>query len=118
MDVTTAQGSARVDEIAAGIYRINTPVTEVPGGFSFNRYLVAGDQPLLFHTGPRWLFQATRDAIAKIVPIDRLSFVAFSHFESDECGALNQLLGAAPAAAPLCGRVNAMINGDAFDRPA
>jgi flavorubredoxin len=118
MGVTNAQHGTRVDEIAAGIHRIHTPVEDVPGGFSFNQYLVVDEEPLLFHTGPRRMFPLVAEAIASVLPLARLRFIAFSHYESDECGALNQLLAAAPAALPVCGRVNAMINGDTFDRPA
>lgn len=109
-----------LDEVAPGIYRISTPIPpgDVPGGFSFNRILVDGQEPLLFHTGPRGMAPITMAAVAKVVPLARLRWIGFSHFENDECGALNQLLAAAPAATPLCSTVNAMINGDAFDRPA
>jgi flavorubredoxin len=116
--ITNAETRTRVDEIAAGIYRISTPVPDAPGGFSFNRYLVLDEAPLLFHTGPRGMFPLTRDAIAAVVPVERLRYIAFSHFENDECGALNHLLAVAPRAEPVCSRVNAMVNGDAFDRPA
>jgi flavorubredoxin len=115
--ITNAATRTRVDEIAAGIYRISTPVPDAPGGFSFNRYLVIDEAPLLFHTGPRGMFPLTREAIAAVVPVERLRYVAFSHFENDECGALNHLLAVAPRAEPVCSRVNAMVNGDAFDRP-
>jgi len=116
--ITNAETNTRVDEIAAGIYRISTPVTTIPGGFSFNRYLVVDETPLLFHTGPRGMFGLTREAIAAVLPVEHLRYVGFSHFENDECGALNQLLAVAPEALPVCGRINALINGDAFDRPA
>ena len=116
--ISNAETNTRVDEIARGIYRISTPATTVPGGFSFNRYLVLDEAPLLFHTGPRGMFPLTREAIETVVPVERVRFIAFSHFENDECGALNQLLAVAPYAEPVCSRVNAMVNGDAFDRPA
>ncbi|HEX5052650.1 MAG TPA: MBL fold metallo-hydrolase [Planctomycetota bacterium] len=116
--ITDAQSGTTLDEVTAGVYRISTPVPPavVPGGFSFNRILVAGPQPLLFHTGPRGMAPLTMGAIDKVLPVRQLRWIAFSHFENDECGALNLLLAAAPAATPLCGTVNAMINGDAFDR--
>ena len=57
--ITNAQSNTRVDEVASGIYRISTPVTTIPGGFSFNQYLVVDDAPLLFHTGPRGMFPLT-----------------------------------------------------------
>jgi glyoxylase-like metal-dependent hydrolase (beta-lactamase superfamily II) len=117
--ITNSRSGTRVDEIAGGIYRISTPVTEnVPGGFSFNQYLVVDDAPLLFHSGPRGMFPLVRDAISAVMPVERLHYVGFSHFENDECGALNLLLAAAPEAVPVCGRINALINGDAFDRTA
>lgn len=108
-----------IDEIANRIYRIATPV-ELPGGggFSFNQYLIDDDAPLLFHTGLRKMFPVTREAIERIMPVDRLRYVGFSHFESDECGALNEFLAVAPRAEPLCGQIAAMVSvGDFADRP-
>lgn len=113
-----ASHDTTVDEVAEGIYRISTPVTDLPGGFSFNQILIVDDDPLLFHTGPRRLFPVVRAAIARVLPVERLRWVGLSHVEADECGALNDLLAAAPAAAPLCSRVAAMVSiGDLADRP-
>lgn len=104
--------TTRVDEIAGGIFRISTaiPPEAMPGGFTFNQYLIEDDEPLLFHTGPRKLFPLVRGAIQKVLPLERLRHVGFSHFEADECGALNEFLAAAPNAAPLCGRIAAMVS--------
>jgi flavorubredoxin len=118
MGVTNKQTGTRIDEIADGIYRISTPVSEVPGGFSFNQYLLASDQPLLFHTGPRQICSLVREAISSVLDLRNLRFIGFSHFEDDECGSLAELLGFAPNAEPLCGRINAMVNGGSFDKPA
>jgi flavorubredoxin len=118
MAITNTQSGTRVDEVADGIYRISTPVSDVPGGFSFNQYLVVDEQPLLFHTGPKRFAKLVQEAIASVLPVSKLRFIGFSHFESDECGALNLHLALAPEAVPVCSRVNAMINGDMFDRPA
>ena len=116
--ITNTQTGTNVTEIAEGIYRINTPVAEIPGGFSFNQYLVVDDEPLLFHTGLRKMFPLVREAIAQVMPVEKLRYVAFSHFESDECGALNDFLAAAPNAVPLCSRVAAMVSvNDYADRP-
>ena len=118
MGITNRESGTRVDEVAAGIYRIHTPVA-VPGtdGFSFNQYLVVDDAPLLYHTGPRRLFELVREAVASVLPVERLRHVAFSHVEADECGALNLWLAAAPAAAPVCGTVAAMVSvADLADR--
>jgi flavorubredoxin len=117
--ITNPQAGTNVHEIADGIYRINTPV-DIPGGpaFNFNQYLLVDDAPLLFHTGPRALFPLVREAIAAVMPIERLRYVGFSHVEADESGALNLLLGAAPQAVPLCGQVAALVSvNDLADRP-
>ena len=109
--------TTRIDEINDGIYRIHTPVADVPGGFSFNQYLVVDDQPLLFHTGPRKMFPLVREAMAKVMAPERLRWISFSHFEADECGALNEWLAVAPEAQPLCSQVAAMVSvGDFADR--
>lgn len=118
MGVTNQPAGTRIDEVADGIYRISTPVREIPGGFSFNQYLLTGDQPLLFHTGPRKMRPLVQEAIACVLRPEDLQFIGFSHYESDECGSLNEFLSLAPNALPLCGQVNAMLNGDCFDRPA
>jgi len=118
MGVTNNVAGTRVDEVAAGIYRISTPVREIPGGFSFNQYLIVDDQPLLFHTGPRGMRLLVQEAISSVLDVKDLRFIGFSHYESDECGSLAEFLSLAPSAAPLCGKVNAMINGDCFDKPA
>ncbi|MGQ0800695.1 MAG: hypothetical protein ACT4NL_11365 [Pseudomarimonas sp.] len=115
----TADLTPRVDEIAEGIYRLHTPVA-LPDGehFSFNQYLLLDDEPLLFHTGPRALFDGVSAAIRRLMPIERLRWIAFSHVEADECGALNPLLAAAPAALPVCSQIGAMVSvSDLADRP-
>src|SRR5512142_979915 len=118
MPVTNRDSGTRIDEIAGRIYRISTPLppSVAPGGFSFNQYLVDDDEPLLFHTGPRRIAAEVQEAIATVLPLSRLRHVAFSHYESDECGSVNALLAAAPDAAPVCGLVNALVNSDAWDR--
>ena len=92
----------RIDEIANGIYRISTsvPPAVIPGGFTFNQYLIADEAPLLYHTGPRKMFPLVHDAIASVMPVDSLRYIGFSHYESDECGSLNDFLAAAPKAEP------------------
>jgi flavorubredoxin len=83
----------RVAEIADGIHQLTTHVPEM--NFSFNQYLVTGDEPLLFHTGPRRMFPLVSDAVARVVPVDQLRWISFGHVESDECGSMNDWLGAA-----------------------
>jgi flavorubredoxin len=117
--ITNTGSGTRVDEVAEGIYRISTPVTVLPGGFTFNQYLVVDEEPLLFHSGPRRMFPLVSEAVASIMPIERLRYVGLSHFEADECGALNEFLAAAPKALPVCGRIAAMVSVDDFAaRPA
>jgi flavorubredoxin len=116
--MTNTPSGTRVDEFADGIDRLSTPVTVVPGGFTFNQYLVVDDDPLLFHTGPRKLFPLVAEAIAAIMPIQKLRWISFSHVEADECGSLNQLLAAAPSAQPLTGQVATLVSiNDLADRP-
>lgn len=108
-----------IDEIAPRVFRIATPVDTPDGfGFSFNQYLIASEEPVLWHTGPRGMFELTRGAIARVLDPAKLRWIGFSHYENDECGAMNAFLAIAPNAAPLCGRIAAMVNGDAFDKPA
>lgn len=98
--------------IAQDTYRISIPVPPeaAPGGFSFNQYLVVDEKPLLFHTGPKKLFPLVSAQIMKVLPLDKLRYIAFSHVEADECGSLPEFLAAAPQAQPVCGRVAAMVS--------
>jgi flavorubredoxin len=117
--ITNPGSGTRVDEVADGIYRISTPVTSMPGGFTFNQFLVLDEAPLLFHTGPRRMFPLVSEAVAAVVPLDRLRYVGLSHFEADECGALNEFLALAPQAVPVCGQIAAMVSvDDVATRPA
>lgn len=120
MGITNSESGTRVDEIADGIHRISTPVPPdaFPGGFTFNQFLIEDEKPLLFHTGLRQLFPLVVEAIASVLPPERLRYVAFSHVEADECGALNDFLNVAPTAQPLCGAVAADVSiRDLADRP-
>lgn len=87
-----------VAEIAPGIYRLSTLVAEIgpPMGFTFNQFLIDADQPLLFHCGPRAMFPLVSAALEKVMPVAKLRWIGFGHVESDECGAMNQWLAAAP----------------------
>lgn len=119
MATTNVQSGTRIDEIEDNVFRIHTPIREMPGGFSFNQYLVLDEEPLLFHTGPRRMFPLVREAIGHVLDVGKLRWIAFSHFEADECGALNELLAAAPQARPVCSRVAAQVSvNDVSDREA
>ncbi len=109
--------NASIDLIADDTYRINIAMPDmIPGGFSFNQYLVVDEMPLLFHTGPRKLFPLICEQIETVLPVSELSYIAFSHVESDECGSLEKFLAAAPGAQPVCSAVAAMVSvGDMVD---
>ena len=111
MGITNAGAGTRVDEIAEGIYRICTPVppTVIPGGFTFNQFLIVDEEPLLFHTGPRRMFPLVREAVASVIEPESLRWVAFSHWEPDESGALNEWLTTAPRATAVQGRVGVSV---------
>jgi flavorubredoxin len=109
----------KIGEIADGIYRLSTFVPQIapPAGFTFNQFLVLGDEPLLFHTGLRKMFPQTRDAMARIMPPDKLRWVAFGHYEADECGAMNEWLTVAPKAQVAHGQTGCLVSlNDMADR--
>jgi len=112
--ISNQQSGTRIDEITNGIYRISTPVPPeaIPGGFTFNQYLVADDAPLLYHTGPRKMFPLICEAISSVLPVQSLRYIGFSHYEADECGSLNDFLEAAPEAEPLCSNIAKMVSVD------
>jgi flavorubredoxin len=113
---TDSQTGTTIHEIEDGIYRISVPVPEAD--FSYNQFLVVDEEPLLFHTGLRAHFPHVSEAIRKVMPLERLRYVAFSHFESDECGALNLFLAAAPEAVPVASRVAVLTSlTDFAERP-
>lgn len=100
----------RLDEIAERIYRLSTFLPAVgPSGFTFNQFLVDADEPLLFHCGQRALFGAVSQAVARVVDLRRLRWIAFSHVEADECGALAEWLAAAPSATVTHGAIGCAI---------
>ncbi len=109
----------RVDEIADHIYRLSTFVPDVgPTGFTFNQFVIDADEPAIFHTGPRGMFPTVSEAVASVVPLDRLRWIMFGHLESDECGAMNLFLAAAPHAQVAHGAMGCMVSiNDLADRP-
>jgi flavorubredoxin len=110
---------ARIDEIAEGIFRISAHVPDIapPAGFTFNHFLVMGEEPLLFHTGLRRMFPVLRDAVARLMPPERLRWISFGHYEADECGAMNEWLAVAPDAQVAHGQTGALVSlNDMADR--
>jgi flavorubredoxin len=108
-----------VNEIADGIYRISTWIPDVsPEGFTFNQFLVEADEPLLFHTGPRGMFPLVAEAVAQVTPVESLRWITFGHVESDECGAMNMWLTAAPDSQVAHGALGCLVSlNDMCDRP-
>ena len=109
----------RISEIADGIFRLSTYVPEIapPAGFTFNQFLVKGDEPLLFHCGMRGIFPLVSAAVAKVVPVESLRWISFGHVESDECGAMNHWLAVAPKAQIAHGMTACMVSlNDLADR--
>ena len=106
----------KISEIADGIYRLSTYVPDIapPAGFTFNQFLVLGDEPLMFHTGLRKMFALNRDALARIIPPETLRWIAFGHFEADECGAMNEWLAVAPHAHAAHGATGCMVSLNDF----
>lgn len=109
----------RINEIANGVYRLSTFIPEVePGGLSFNQFLILGEEPLLFHTGMRGLFPLVREAVAKLMPPEKLRWITFGHYEADECGSMNEWLAIAPRAQIAHGMTAVMVSlNDMADRP-
>lgn len=108
-----------LNEIADGIYRISTWIPDVtPDGFTFNQFLVAGEEPLLFHTGMRGLFPLVAETVARVLPVDSLRWITFGHVEADECGSMNIWLAAAPNSEVAHGALGCDVSlNDLCDRP-
>lgn len=110
----------KMDEIADGIYRFSTWVPEIvpPAGLTFNQFLIDAEQPLLFHTGPKAMFPLVSEAIARVRPVEDLRWITFGHLESDECGAMNRFLAAAPESQVAHGGLGCEVSfNDLCDRP-
>jgi flavorubredoxin len=101
-----------IDEIADGIYRLSTYAPQVapPAGLTYNVFVVLGDEPLLFHTGKRGMFPDLLAALGRVLPPERLRWISFGHYESDECGAMNEWLAAAPGAQVAHGQTGCRVS--------
>lgn len=108
-----------IHQIADGVYRFSTCVAEAaPGGFTFNQYLIDGEEPMLFHAGAKQLFPLVSEAVAKVIDLGRLRWLSFGHVESDECGSMNLWLDAAPSAAVTFNGLGCMVSlADLAERP-
>jgi len=107
--------ASTVTEIAADVYRISTFNPEYR--MQFNQFLVLDDEPFLMHTGLKRMLPATLEAVESVTDATSLRWIGFSHFEADECGALNEWLDTAPQAQAVCSTVGALVSvGDFADR--
>lgn len=108
---------SKITEIAPDVYRISTFHPDF--GIQFNQFLIKDDEPFIMHTGLKKMFPITLEAVASLIDPTELCWIGFSHFESDECGALNKWLTLAPQAQAVCSFVGAMVMVNDFaDRPA
>lgn len=106
-----------VSEIAPDVYRISVFVPQI--NLQFNHFLIKDDEPMLYHAGLKQMFPALLEAVSKIISPSQIRWIGFSHFEVDECGALNEWLLAAPNAKAVCSEAGAIVNMTDFAiRPA
>lgn len=104
-----------ISEIAPNVYRIMVLWPEI--NLQFNHFLVIDDEPLLYHTGMRRMFPAVHEAVKSLIDPAKLRWIGYSHFEVDECGALNDWFKVAPKALAVAGVVGSMVNlGDFAER--
>jgi flavorubredoxin len=107
----------KIEEIAPDVFRISVYVPEI--NLQFNHFVIRDQEPLLFHTGLNAMFPAVEAAVCKLIDPGKLRWISFSHFESDECGALNRWLEIAPNAEPVCGLIGALVSVNDFsNKPA
>jgi flavorubredoxin len=99
-----------ITEIAPDLFRIATFVA--PFNLQFSQFLLRDEEPLLFHTGPRALFPAVKEAVASLIDPARLRWIGFSHFESDECGTVPEWQQLAPGATAVCSLVGKLVSVD------
>ena len=118
--MTSTRPEAALDEIAEGIYRISIFVPDIapPAGFTFNQFLVDGEEPLLFHTGPKAMFPLVVEAVGKVRRPEQLRWISFGHYEADECGSMNLWLDLAPRSQVAANELACMLSlADQAARP-
>src|SRR3984893_15041837 len=107
----------KIDEIAPDVYRISVFVPEIQ--LQFNHFLLKDDEPLLYHAGLKQMFPVLYEAVKSLIDPQLLRWIGFSHFEVDECGALNEWLQVAPNAQAVRRPLGAIVNMSDFAlRPA
>jgi len=101
---------AQITEVAPDLFRITTFLE--PFNLQFSQFLVRDAQPLLYHTGPRMLFPAVKEAVASLIDVRTLRWIGFSHFEADECGSLSEWQQLAPQSEAVCSVVGKLVSVD------
>lgn len=106
-----------IHEIAPDVFRLSFHFEQI--NLQFNHFLIRDEQPMLFHAGLRSAFPQLKEAVSKLINPAQLRWIGWSHFESDECGALNHWLDLAPHAEPVCTMLGKLVTVDDFsNRPA
>lgn len=106
----------RITEIADGVHQLTTEVPDAP--VAFNQYLLTGDEPLLFHTGMRGLFDLVSGAVATVVPPESMRWISFGHVEADECGSVAEWMTLAPGTTVVQSEIGCMVSlEDLLERP-
>ncbi|MFO7686645.1 MAG: hypothetical protein R6V60_11180 [Desulfobacterales bacterium] len=109
---------AQITEIGPDIFKINTFIPETD--IQFQQFLIRDEEPLLYHTGMKGIFQIVKDSVAKLIDPSTIRWIGFSHFEADECGALREWQKIAPDATAICSFVSKVVSVDdvVAERPA
>jgi flavorubredoxin len=112
------ENMSQITEIAPDVFKITTYISEE--NIQFNQFLVRDEEPLLYHTGMRGLFQTVSEAVAKLIDPTTIRWIGFSHFEADECGALREWQRIAPNSTAVCSMVSKIVSVDdvVAERPA
>ncbi|HEX2557395.1 MAG TPA: hypothetical protein VHK86_03660 [Nitrososphaera sp.] len=95
-----------ISEITDGIYRIAGFVNEF--GITFNQFLINDEKPTLIHTGPVGMYERVAEKVKEVIPLEKLAYVAFLHFESDEWGGMEFLKS--PNVKLLCSDLSSKLN--------
>jgi len=98
----------RIDEVAAGIYRLSE--FEPTYGISFNQFLIVDERPALIHTGTVPMYDSVRKAVEQLIDPAKLAYIVIPHFEADECGGMTRFISKARRAELLCSEMGAAIN--------
>jgi flavorubredoxin len=83
---TAKDVDVKITQINDAIYRISGFVDTF--GITFNQFLIDDERPILIHTGPIGMYKKIEEKVKEVIPLQKLAYVAFLHFESDEWGGM------------------------------